>query len=691
MATPARPVTSTSAPKPAAAAPATAPAAAAPQHFLQRIKLFSGLSVDECQEVVKRMKRRDFPPNHIIVREGQPGTSMFFITSGGVEVRKKDPNTGIDFLLTELDPGQNFGEMSLLTGKPRTASVSTNQPSTCAVLEQTDFQELLMQYPKIGLALTTILAERVDSANQQVGIEYINLSKMSFDARVLTLLPQTMMVQHRVIPVSFANNRLTLAMTNPNNLIALDDIRRVIKGVMIEPVVTTEDDFRKFMSTTYNELTKKDEPAAKGAEAKAPSMSMSELESDIIRDLQMAEDASAGLAESKAELMSASEDAPIIRLANSVLGLAIKKGASDIHIEPMETEVTVRYRLDGVLQVVQNLPKKVQLGLISRVKIISKLDISEKRLPQDGRISVNMEGRPIDFRVSTIPSKWGEKICMRILDKSNTTLGLDKVIAHKQTLELVRELINQPYGIMYVTGPTGSGKTTTLYSALAEINEPGINISTAEDPIEYDLGGVNQVQAHKDIGLDFARILRAFLRQDPDVILVGETRDKETAHIAVEAALTGHLVFTTLHTNSAAGSFTRLGEMGIEPFLVSSSTIGVMAQRLARRLCQGCKEAITADDTTCEFMGLKKGDVIYKGKGCDACNGKGVRGRVGIYEVLKMGPEVRALVAKGARAEEIHEVALKNGMLDLKKYSAWLLTEGLTTVEEVLQVVSVQE
>ncbi|MGH9509428.1 MAG: cyclic nucleotide-binding domain-containing protein, partial [Terriglobales bacterium] len=293
MATPARPVTSTSFQAPAAA-PAVpqggTPPATGTMHFLQRIKLFSGLSVEDCAEVVKRMKRRDFPPNHIIVREGQPGTSMFFITSGGVEVRKKDANTGIDFLLTELGPGQNFGEMSLLTGKPRTASVSTNQPSTCAVLEQADFQDLLMQYPKIGLALTTILAERVESANQQVGIEYINLSKMNFDARVLNLLPQTMMVQHRVIPVSFANNRLTLAMTNPNNLIALDDIRRVIKGVMIEPVVTTEDDFKKFMSTTFAELTKKDEPAGKPTEIKSPSMSMSELESDIIRDLQMAED-----------------------------------------------------------------------------------------------------------------------------------------------------------------------------------------------------------------------------------------------------------------------------------------------------------------------------------------------------------------------------------------------------------------
>ena len=357
----------------------------------------------------------------------------------------------------------------------------------------------------------------------------------------------------------------------------------------------------------------------------------------------------------------------------------------------MEKDVVVRYRIDGVLQVVQNLPKKVQLGLMSRLKIISKLDISEKRLPQDGRISISMEGKPIDFRVSTVPAKWGEKICMRILDKSNTSLGLDKVVTHQPTLELIRELINQPYGIMYVTGPTGSGKTTTLYSALAEINEPGYNISTAEDPIEYDLGGVNQIQVNKDIQLDFARILRAFLRQDPDIILVGETRDKETAHIAVEAALTGHLVFTTLHTNSAAGSFTRLNEMGIEPFLISSSTIGVMAQRLARRLCKNCKEQMQAEDQVCEYMGLPPKSMVWKGRGCGECNGKGVKGRIGIYEVMKMNAELRQMVAKSALTEDIHKRALELGMLDLKKYAALLLLNGDTSVEEVLQVVSVQE
>src|SRR5438874_5449809 len=338
----------------------TAPAG--PEHFLQRIKLFSALSVEDCTNIVKRMRRRDYPPQAVIVREGEPGNSMFFITAGLVEVRKKDTNTGIDFLLTEMGPGQNFGEMSLLTGKPRTASVMPVQPTTCAVLEQKDFQDLMMQFPKMGLALTTILAERVESASQQVGIEFISLAKLNFDERVLALLPQTMMVQHKVIPVAFANNRLTLAMVNPNNIIALDDIRRVIKGVMIEPVVTTEEDFRKFMNTTYSELMNKTENAPDTGKqiasvTRQPENAIDLLQSEIIRDLQLTEDSGAAMGDSKQEITSASEDAPIIRLGNSILGLAIKKGASDIHIEPMENDVVVRFRVDGVLQVVQNLPE----------------------------------------------------------------------------------------------------------------------------------------------------------------------------------------------------------------------------------------------------------------------------------------------------------------------------------------------
>jgi type IV pilus assembly protein PilB len=568
----------------------------------------------------------------------------------------------------------------------------------------------------VALALSRVLAQRLEESNEQTGLEYVNLRRLQFDARVLSLLPQQMLIQHKIIPAGFANNRLTLAMVNPNNLIALDDVRRIIKGVIIEPVVTSEDDFRRFMSTTYVEVMKKEEeqkarareqalaliktPGSDKAAAEAGKLPaqpdtlesiLESLQSEALRSIEV-EEVPQG-AESVTDLSRSAEDAPIIRMANSILALAIKKGASDIHIEPQEKEVAVRFRIDGALQQVQVLPKKVQMGLISRLKILSKLDIAEKRLPQDGRISVRLEDRPIDFRVSTIPSKWGEKVCMRILDKSNTLLGLDKLILHQETLSLVREMIAQPYGIIYVTGPTGSGKTTTLYSALAELNDPDVNISTAEDPIEYDLPRINQVQAHKEIGLDFARILRAFLRQDPDIILVGETRDKETAKIAVEAALTGHLVFTTLHTNDAAGAFTRLGEMGIEPFLMSSSTIGVIAQRLTRRLCQSCREPYPPDELSLRYLGMKpEGQVtFYRQKGCDKCSFTGYKGRVGVYEVLRLNTELRRLVAQGGKSEEIAHLAVLNGMMTLKDYSVWLLENGWTTMDEVLQVVAVQE
>jgi len=668
--------------------------------FLERVPLFAGLPPADCAQLEQRMPRREFAPQTVILREGTPADAAFVVLSGLVAVRRKDPGSGIEFLLAELGPDQMFGEMGLLTKKPRTASVVAIEPTTCAVLDRPLFEAVMRSLPSFALSITGALAERLDRANQHVGVEYLNLSRVKVDPRVLTLLPQALINEHHVVPVAFCNNRLTLAMTNPNNVVAFDDVRRIVKGVLIEPVVVTDEDFKRFIIAVYAPAAAKAEaasaPAPKAApraqapsSAKGGSATVDLFTSDIIRELQLAADEDISEAETKQDLMSASEDAPIIKLANSILGLAIKQGSSDIHIEPMEQSVTVRFRIDGVLHVVQQLPKKVQLGLMSRLKILSKLDISEKRLPQDGRISVTMEGRAIDFRVSTVPGKWGEKVCMRILDKTNTSLGLDKLISHAPTLALVREMIAQPYGIVYVTGPTGSGKTTTLYSALAEINDPGVNISTAEDPIEYDLPGVTQIQVHADIGLTFAAILRAFLRQDPDVLLVGETRDKETAHTAVEAALTGHLVFTTLHTNSAAVAFTRLNEMGIEPFLVTSSTIGVIAQRLARRVCPSCKEPYAAEAETCRFFGLPDGATLFRGRGCTACGGSGVKGRIGIYEVMRMTPALRAMVGRGARAEEIHAAALEQGMIDLKRYAALLLLEGQTTVEEVTSVVSI--
>jgi type IV pilus assembly protein PilB len=687
-----------------------APGGGRKAHFLQRIQLFSLLAPTECDAIVRRLKRRDYPPQFYVVREGQPGDSMYFITAGKCEVRKKDPNTGIEFLLTELGPGACFGEMAMLTGKPRTASVVSTEPTTVGILELKDFQGLVVQHPKIGVSLMKILAERLERASENVGVEFLTLSKAQFDARVLALLPEQTILQHKVLPIAFGNNRLTLAMVNPNNILALDDVRRVVKGAMIEPVACSEEDFHRFVGGSYKEMMKK-APAAKrdgdpeaqttggdgkpisAGELDAESM-LEVLQSDALKEIDLEEVEEETTTASATELRHSAEDAPVVRMANAILALAVKRGASDIHVEPQEKELVVRLRIDGVLQVIQTLPKRVQMGLVSRLKILSHLDIAEKRLPQDGRISVRMESKPIDFRVSTIPSKWGEKVCLRILDKSNTQLGLDKLITDPTTLELVREMVSQPYGIMYVTGPTGSGKTTTLYSALAELNEPDINISTAEDPIEYDLAGINQVQVKKEIGLDFARVLRAFLRQDPDVILVGETRDLETGKIAVEAALTGHMVFTTLHTNDCAGTFVRLDEMGIEPFLVASSTVGIVAQRLARRLCQQCKESYPVDAETLKYLDAPPTEeklTFYKPKGCEYCGGSGYKGRVGIYEVLRMNQEIRAQVINKANTDEIRETARKTGMLTLKDYGLMLLREGLTSVDEVVQCVVVQE
>jgi len=668
--------------------------------FLKNVKLFAELSNDSLIKLGSCLKIAEFPPTEVIVREGAPGVSMYIIKSGMVEVRKKDPTTGIDFLVAQLSDGAAVGEMSLLTGKPRSATVTTVQPTVVFTLTRADFRNLVTQHPEISLGLARILAERLEDATKQVGIEYVNLFRGKFDPRVVGLLPQSLCLLHKLIPIAYLNNSVTLAMVNPSNLVAFDDVRRYIKGVIIEPQVCTEEDFKKFMDTVYPDLMgtkeekresdkRKEEVERRREERRKPvsefqMQSLEDLQNEILGGLEVQQEEEER--PTTTDLATASEDAPVVRLANNILALAIKRGASDIHIEPHEDGVVLRLRIDGVLHIENKLSKKIQLPLASRFKILSRLDIAERRMPQDGRISIKIDNRGIDFRVSTVPAKFGEKIVMRVLDKSGNLLPLDQIILHGPTVEKLRMMITQPYGIIYVSGPTGSGKTTTLYSSLNEINAPDINISTAEDPIEYDLPGLCQVQTHKDIGLDFARILRAFLRQDPDVILVGETRDQETAKISVEAALTGHLVFTTLHTNDAPSSLTRLEEMGIEPFLMANSTIGILAQRLARRVCQSCKVPMEIDETTLGYFGYTKDNAppFYKGEGCDKCNHTGKKGRVGIYELLTMNDDVKRAVAHGAKTDEIRDLARAGGMKTLKEYAMFLMAEGLTSVDEVL-------
>jgi len=654
---------------------------------LSKTELFKSLSPEELQKLESRLKERVYPPNTAIVREGAPGDAMFIIKDGKVDVKKREQSTGIDMTIASLGGGACFGEMALLTGNPRSATVMATMATSVFVLEKKDFEALLRENPTISMSLNKIVAERVEAQNIQRGMGVKSLASTNIDADILLLIPKQTITRQKVLPISYANNTLMLGMTKPNDILAIDEVRKFVKGVAIEQVLISEDELKVFMEKDYPEIIKKGEEKV---EVSIDNLldNMDNLQSDILKDMEIEEGKEDEIG--VADLESEAQGAPIVRLTNSIIGMALKKGASDIHIEPMEKGCRVRYRIDGMLKEEMMLPRKVILPLISRIKIISKLDITERRMPQDGRITMRIDNKSVDFRVSSVPTKFGEKICTRILDKSNTMLGLDKLISNKPTLDLVREMIAKPYGIIYVTGPTGSGKSTTLYSALAEKNSIDVNISTVEDPIEYDLAGINQVQVNSDIGLDFARVLRAFLRQDPDIILVGETRDKETAKIAVEAALTGHLVFTTLHANDAPSTFMRLNEMGIEPFLVSTSIIGIISQRLVRRICPNCKEKYKPDNVIAKYLGLPEDTELYKGKGCDTCNMSGYKGRVGVYEVLSVNESLRHFIGEGADTQTIRQEAIRGGMRSLKDYCLILLNEGLTTVDEVLRTVAIQ-
>lgn len=512
----------------------------------------------------------------------------------------------------------------------------------------------------------------------QYGVTFTDLSVTSPEPELLNTFPRELIIANKFLPLKKSGNVYTFAMVDPSNIIVEKEIKdrlREVKDIIIKKTVMLEDDFNRFVVLNFSKYQEdKSLVIEQNADELISSMGIDLLETSPDH-LDVA------------DLSDSAEEAPIIQLANSILGIAIKRGISDIHIEPREKDLVVRFRQDGVLSVYKLIPKKVQNALVSRYKIMSDLDIAERRLPQDGRIRVKMANKVIDFRVSTLPGKFGEKIVMRILDKSSISLGLDNIISDRDTLNTVREMINKPFGIIFVTGPTGSGKTTTLYSALSERNTPEVNISTAEDPIEYDLEGITQTEINKTIGLDFAKILRAFLRQDPDIMLVGETRDKETAKIAIEAALTGHLVFTTLHTNDAPGAVMRLQEMDVEPFLISSSTIGIIAQRLLRRICSNCKQEYIPDEQTLKFIGIEnRKDVFYKGNGCEKCNGTGYKGRIGAYEVMKVNDDLRNLIAKGANTAILRYAAQQAGMRTLVEYSLNLAKEGLTTIDEVIRV-----
>jgi type IV pilus assembly protein PilB len=544
--------------------------------------------------------------------------------------------------------------------------------------------------------------EITDLLSKQYGVPSINLSLFEIDASVIKLIPAETVQKYQILPLSRSGATLTIAITDPTNVFAMDDIK-FMTGYNVEPVVASETAVLEAIHRYYpngngskNGSGKKD-PAPAAGNGNLTSQATLDMVSKALEETNAADDDVEVLEELEqidvASLEKQSGEAPVIRLVNLMLMSAIQKGASDIHIEPYEKEFRVRFRIDGILYNVMAPPMKFRDAITSRIKIMSKLDIAEKRLPQDGRIKIRfaVEGvtKEIDFRVSCLPTLFGEKIVMRLLDKDKLMLDMTKLGFEPESLSKLESAISKPWGMVLVTGPTGSGKTNTLYSSISKINTPETNIMTAEDPVEFNLVGVNQVQVRENIGLNFAAALRSFLRQDPNIILVGEIRDFETAEIAVKAALTGHLVLSTLHTNDAPSTISRLMNMGIEPFLVASSVNLICAQRLVRRVCSGCaQDHPHAPQALVEagFTPDEAGKVVPKrGAGCERCNGTGYKGRVGLYEVMEITEELRELILVGASGLELKRKAVEDGMITLRRSGLRKVMDGVTTIEEVVR------
>ncbi len=577
----------------------------------------------------------------------------------------------------------------------------TGRPITEIIESMTGRQlspDLLRQYKKQQLFELKVLYG-VESLDPEIS----EINSHQVGQLIDTLIPIDICSRYRLLPIAKKETQppsVLVAMVDPDNLDAQDDLNRILRpqGIALQRMVITQEDYQQLISRYRDDKLERDrkEEFEKAVDVKQ------DLEN--LENLDTLSDAPDEVEE--VDIKSGDIDAPVINLVNRILAKALSEGASDIHVEPQENDLRIRFRKDGVLhQAFDPLPKKIMPAVAARFKIMAELDIAERRLPQDGKIRRMFQGRKIDFRVSSLPSRYGEKIVLRILDSESTQLGLDKLISDEGSLQMVREMANRPFGLILVTGPTGSGKSTTLYSMLAERNDPRVNISTAEDPIEYTLPGITQVQVLREKGMDFASILRSFLRQDPDVILVGETRDKETAKTAIEAALTGHLVLTTLHTNDAAGAIARLDEMGVEPFMVSGALLGVLAQRLMRRVCPECRISYMPTAAELARFGLSassEGEITIfqantlqpedihearsRGTLCKTCNGVGYKGRVGVYEVMRVTERLQTLINEGAPTTRLKEAAVEEGMITLLAYSLNLVQQGYTTLEEVERV-----
>jgi type IV pilus assembly protein PilB len=683
-----RPATSpgipvTSIPPSSSPSPATPPPSGGTP--LDHIPLFAPLTAQVRGELSAWMQRRVVGPGEIVFNEGEPGDAMYVVEDGYVGVFVTDPAMGLTVDVASLGRGEAFGEMALVTGEGRKASVKAIERTSLWVLHRDVFFRLVQAVPQMGITIAATLARRLDEMNRTQRVAFGTLRGASIPPELRDAVPQPVAMRHKMVPVSTAGGIVTLACVDPQNRVGLDEIKRLLRGVDIKLMAVTEDDFNRFMATQMTQNL-----AARVAQ-QAQVKNYVTLSKGAVSYLGAAGDADPNT------LKSAAQSADVVELLNQILFEGIDRGASDIHIEPERNALVVRYRIDGRLNVrTGDIPIAAHTAVISRLKVLAAVDIAEKRMPQDGRISLKINGKNYDLRLATVNTKYGEKVVMRVLDASSLQADLGSLILADKVCTAIRNLFYRPNGLVLVTGPTGSGKSTTLYAAIAERRSPELSIATIEDPIEYTMEGITQVQVNEAIHLGFPDIMRTFLRQDPNIMLVGETRDAETAKLACSAALTGHLVISSFHTNDAISAIQRLRAMEIENYLVADALLGVINQRLVRRICPACRVEtnygeLVAQNLQRAGVAVDARTKFFKGQGCAQCRGEGYKGRAGVYELLLVSPGVREAIARGAPAHEIRNVASDGSYVNLARYATFLLTEGLTVPSEVLRILPKNE
>lgn len=642
--------------------------------FLANVSLFRNVKPEYLPSIAKRLEERVFARDTVVFEEGDEGDALFLIKAGAASVLLIDPVIGLKYELARLRTGQVFGEMALLGRKRRSATVRTTEPTSCLVLDRNTLLMIVERVPQVGLAIAEVLAERVEQLNKERGQAQVQLEELAFDPGVYRMIPPKILERHRMIPLNVKNGVLTLACVDLEDLAGIDEVRRILRGLEIHPIGVRESDYSTFLKKHAANLPP---PEASQRKTAAKLQSVSWLSED---------------AKNQKALEGKGDEVKM--LVDMIIAQAVDLEASDIHLEPELDYVNVRYRVSGALMKRPGppIPKPYARPLASRIKVLADLDISERRRPQDGRITCRVGDRQYDLRVSCMPTQEGEKIVMRLLETAAAVQPLEKLVLAEKVCRVVHQMVSRPYGIVFVTGPTGSGKTTTLYSALGVRRREDTNIVTVEDPVEYNLPGITQVSVHPDIGVTFASVLRSFLRQDPNVILVGETRDQETGKIALEAGLTGHLVLTSLHTNDAIGTIQRLREMKLENYAIASALVGVISQRLVRRLCPVCAQDAPPSPHVLEQLQLAEvlprpfNGTLKRARGCETCANTGYRGRVGVYEILVADDELRQEIIRDSDHLRLREVAQRGAFVPMVRYSNYLLTHGITTPEEVLAI-----